>query len=616
MKIFNKLFLLLTVSCCLFTSCSDDDDYKPGEPVEGQGFYFPNTLSSKINLDSKASSFDVQVDRSVTGEVVTANLTVDDPSGIFTIPSSVDFPADAKSATIRIGYNPNDIKYDDYIKITLSLEGTGETTPYGLSVYTFEVGIPAPWVSLGTATFSDSFIFSNSYGVELQQNEDNPALFRLVDPYSEAIKEEGLSTKGNQSAYLTFKLLAPGDKVNDVTITSNGIVYFDPCCTGFYNTSNDYNKDINAYHPSAFTKFQEESTWQHSRVTHYKEDGTPGAVQLAPYYYMEGLGGYDQTQSDGMITILFPNYVIADYSVEVTYTGRYISVDESTYAVANITLGEDVESAKTALIEGNDVATAVAGIKDGSLETTEITKSGVVSLPCSNSGTYTFVVVSYGNKKPQENGYATFQYTTSGVSKWTSLGMASYTDAIVGAAYGAENVTYEVEIQESDDTPGLYRLVNPYGEKFPYNEKGDWDDSRNYYLEINATDPEGVFIAVQNTGLNWGDGNFYVYSEAAYYLDNGKTLEEAKAAGVCGKLENGIITFPAKKLFFGFLENSSDLYSTNADGGFKIELPSSSNPKSYSTNTRAISRVLMNAKMVPLRNSQMLLDPSPIAFLK
>ena len=36
MKLFNK-YLLLAVACCLFTACSDDDDYTPGSPANASG---------------------------------------------------------------------------------------------------------------------------------------------------------------------------------------------------------------------------------------------------------------------------------------------------------------------------------------------------------------------------------------------------------------------------------------------------------------------------------------------------------------------------------------------------------------------------------------------------
>lgn len=618
MKIFNKYFLMTVASCCLLAACGDDDDYKPGAPAEGQGVFFSNAVSSKINLDSKATSFDVQIGRSVAGSAATVELTVEDSSGKFTIPTSVSFTADAEMATLKIGYNPEELEYDAYAKITLAVKDEENTTPYGPSTYTFEVGIPAPWKSIGKAIFSDTFIFENSYQVELQQNENDPTQYRLIDPYSAALKAEEITTNGDQSPYVIFKLLAPGNKLNDVTISNEGLVYFDSYCSGFYNTAENYNKNVDVHHPSDFTKFQSEDTWEYNRVTHYKEDGTPGIIQLAPYYYMDGLGGWDYTQKDGSITIVFPGYVLLDYSASVTHTGTYTSVDGKCYATANVTLGKDVESAKVALVENGDVEAAITGIEDGSLSATEITKDGVVSLPYSNKGTHTFVVVVYGDGKAQGNAYTHFWISTSS-SKWTPLGTAEYTDAFVGAAYGAGNETYEVEIEESDDTSGLYRLVNPYGEAFPYNEEGDWDATRNYYLEINASDPDGVYITVQNTGLNWGDGNFYVYSEAASYLDNGKTLAEAKSDGICGTLKDGVITFPASSLLFGFFEiDAEDFYEANTDGAFEIVLPSAvtTNKRNAVISKKSVNKSQVKLAKTPIQKRKVLVTPSKVTLLK
>ena len=160
MKLFNKYFLFALMAACLFSACSDDE-YQAGEPVEGEYYYFPNTVASRIDLTKTASSFDVEVCRSVTGVAETINLAVTDGSeGIFTIPASVDFAADSQTATMTIGYDATKLAYDDYKTVTLKL--TDGITPYGLSEYTFEAGIPAPWITLGKATYSDSFFFTTA----------------------------------------------------------------------------------------------------------------------------------------------------------------------------------------------------------------------------------------------------------------------------------------------------------------------------------------------------------------------------------------------------------------------------------------------------------------------
>ena len=166
--------------------------------------------------------------------------------------------------------------------------------------------------------------------------------------------------------------------------------------------------------------------------------------------------------------------------------------------------------------------------------------------------------------------------TTKNPEKFQSLGMALYTeDYLAGLFTGMECLTYEVEIEESLDNPGKYRLVNPYGAAFPYNEPGDYDDSQDYYLVINAQDPNGVFIPEQSVGCDWGYGEWVLYSYAAYYMDNmGATLTDVKAAGMCGTLVDGVITFPESALLITASGLGGQYYNGNSNGAFKVVLPS------------------------------------------
>lgn len=590
---------MIIASCCLFTACGDDDDYKAGAPAEGQGVFFSNTASSKINLDSKATSFDVQIGRSVTGSTATVELTVEDPSGKFTIPTSVSFAADAEMATLTIGYNPEELEYDAYTKITLTVKGGGNTTPYGFSTYTFEVGIPAPWKSIGKATYIDAFVGelyglgNTTYQVEIQENEEIPGLYRLVNPYGKVFpyNKEG-DWDNSQNYYM------------EINATNPERVYITKQNTGLnWGDGNFFTYSYAAYYLDNGKTLEEANakglcgTFADGVITFPSEALLCGFMESSNIYY---------ANSTGAFKVAMPGVVLADYSINATYTGQYTSSNGTRYALANVTLGKDVESAKVALIEGDDVEAAITGIVDGTQEVTEITETGKVSLPCYKKGVHTFVVVSYAKEEAQESAYTRFLVSTA-VSRWNSLGMAEYTDAIVGEAYGADNETYEVEIQESADASGLYRLVNPYGKAFPLNEKGDWDATQDYYMEINATDPAGVYITVQNTGLNWGDGNLYVYSGAGYAMDEeGKSLAEVKAQGLCGTLNNGVITFPEGSLLFGFFESSSDFYPANESGDFKIVLPGA-----VTTN---IHNAVMAKKSV--NKSQVKLAKKPIQKLR
>ena len=231
------------------------------------------------------------------------------------------------------------------------------------------------------------------------------------------------------------------------------------------------------------------------------------------------------------------------------------TVDKDPEAVVNaVRAAESTALGEEGLAAFNSVAgysDIVSGLKDG------------VS--------YT-VVVWAANGMQTKVAFAEY-VTEKNPEKFKSLGTGLYTeDFLFGLFNGLENVTYEVEIEESEDNPGKYRLVNPYGAAYPYNEEGDYDASQDYYMVIDAQDPTSVFIPLQGVGCDWGYGEWEVYSLAAYYLDNGKTAEEVKAAGYFGTLADGVITFPESSL----LITSSGLggyYTGNTAGAFKVVLP-------------------------------------------
>ncbi len=158
---------------------------------------------------------------------------------------------------------------------------------------------------------------------------------------------------------------------------------------------------------------------------------------------------------------------------------------------------------------------------------------------------------------------------------WKSLGWVDYTDDMIGALYGAPPVTYRVpiEVPVEEAGKGVYRLVDPYGYYYPYNEPGDWDSSVTTYLEINAQNPEQVYIPTCETAANWGDGIFICSSMAYLLLNRGMTPAEVAEEGVFGSVENGLITFPAESLLVGF-KGGEGFYYSNPNGAFCVNLNS------------------------------------------
>ena len=156
---------------------------------------------------------------------------------------------------------------------------------------------------------------------------------------------------------------------------------------------------------------------------------------------------------------------------------------------------------------------------------------------------------------------------------WQSIGKALYTEDVAGSpGFGLQCLTYEVEAEQALENPNMIRLKNAYGAAFPYNEPGDYDTKKNYYITFNCEDPEGVYIdGWCEMGMDWGYGMFSVTSYGYYMMANGYSFEEAKAAGVMGTLdENLCITFPVK----GLVMQMADWGMTyaNKNGGFKLDL--------------------------------------------
>ena len=163
-----------------------------------------------------------------------------------------------------------------------------------------------------------------------------------------------------------------------------------------------------------------------------------------------------------------------------------------------------------------------------------------------------------------------------GATAWVNYGVAQYREDLMTTFYGVANLVYNVPIQKNIVKEGYYRLVNPYGAYYPYNEDGDYDPDATCYMTINATDPDWVYVEDCETAMNWGDGVFSMYGYAYYLLINGNDMDVIKAnrPDIFGTLKDGIITLPAKSMLISMSEyNDGALYYANGNGLFGVALP-------------------------------------------
>lgn len=567
--------LLLSVMTLTLGSCTEEYEYS-AEAAKGQQVYFSNSLASSVTVTSDGAHFIVPINRINTDEELTVNIASTDESGALTIPQSVTFEAGKSEANITIDYDVNHFTADTYYQVTLSVADADYTTPYGESSYSFSVVLWPPYTVIGTGTFTDAYIGIYNAPVEIRQISSNPNLFRVMRPY------EALSGT-NGGDYLQFTVLHAGDVMPSTgqPVSEDGLVYFDEMSLGYDIFGVGTPAEI--WHPSLLQNMD----ITHNRVLAYQDSGLPGAVQLAPYYfaYMSGSSVYGNSQanSDGIITITFPDYTYApkDYSVSVNYLGAFVSQDGNNYAMANVTMGADVNEVHVGIVEGNDINEALNQVASGSVPTTTVTSNGEVRMPCSYNGDCVMVAIAYAYNDEGELAMQNYTYTSFnfaiGPSQWTSLGTGLYTDHIfclnlVNQATGeaAAPITYPVEVQESNTTPGVYRVITPYAPDV-YGYIGDfgYDESQNYNITIDAHDPSAVFITGQPMGF-YDSGDAMLIATVGglnydlFYPQFGDmTFDLLKSEGIIqGTLNNGIITFPAGELLYSF----SSIYSQGLAG--------------------------------------------------
>ena len=553
-KIFKSAFVALVALIGLtMTSCVNKYDYDAAT-ASGEQVYFDNS-TSKVALSKDATSFTVPVLRVATTEAATIALTSTDESGIFTIPSSVSFAAGENKALVTIGYDPTKLEYDDFKSITLSLSDTSYGTPYGFSSLSFLAGIPSPFVTIGKAKFMDSWMYDAEtyFDVTLQQNEINPDIYRIVNPYDEILVKGGYSpnnVKKGPSEYLTFQLRHAGEEVGGAVLTRDNLVTFEPFRTGYYISnydSGDADGEVWGFHVSDDTfhsSWHVEAAYLKSCVAAYKEDGTPGQVNLAPWYYITGAGGWNKSQEDKQIEIIFPGFTPADYSAELAYSGIFTDASEKVFAVGSLTLGADAQEVKAivmdAAVDANAVADAIAA---GELEAIDVAAGSIqVPIPEGLTGKLQIIVVVLAGETVKNVVAAPFEYYGGGASPWNSLGQGYFVDDMILPLFGYDPEPYPVEIQESTSTPGLYRLVKMYSAVAAdfgvVSGTGD--------VLVHAENPNAVYIPLQPLELTIGsNGPFSLSTDAGELVEKyGFDAVYAQLPNIFGKLADGIITFP------------------------------------------------------------------------
>lgn len=491
MKNFIKLSYFLLALPILATSCDNSDSYEPAAMPTGTQVYFSNENSESFSLSSQESSFSIEIDRIDATSSVTVPLTCSG-EGLenFTIPSSVTFGANEKSADVVIGYNADAIGFDNPTEITLKIADESLTTSYGYSTITFTANIPAPWTTLGVGTFTDSFWAGATHNVTIQQNDLNPSIYRVVNPFPSSL---GYTQSDN---YFEFRIYKAGETFRD-NVLDQDLVYYGDVAMTYYSSYDDI---IYTLFPGRFSKYNSPSYWTYNTVTAYQENGLPGQVQIAPYFYMFSVGGWNYTQYSDVIVINFPGYAPKDYELDATYDG-VLTKGEDQSIVSTVTLGEDVESAYLAAIPKSGISTVEDDILSGKVESVEVTESGTVNIPFSYKDAGDYYIIAMAMAEGEEvNAVATsFKYTSS-TESWKQIGTGTYTYA---AYFSGEDAG--LPIYQSESNPLRFKIAN-------------WCYGVNFFFTMSANGL--IMVDNQESGYTYSGYGMINVDEASDIISN------------------------------------------------------------------------------------------------
>lgn len=362
-KSIYSLFMFVMAMATL-VACSDDNDYQWATMPNGEQVYFSKDLPAQQLLSMEESSFKVPVHRINTDDAITVNILLTSEDDFFTAPATVSFAPGQAVAELVISYDPSLLEYDKFREAKLTIVNEELTTIYGNSVYSFTAGVLSPFETIGEGTLVEDYYWGYETKVTIMQNQNNPNVYRIYGA-------SGPNLSATTSPYLELTLCQPGETYRGVTVTQEDLVYFDDYNTGYHHAT--YDADIWWYHPSKLSSTGPESFWLHNIVLAYKEDGTPGQIQLAPRYYMVGVGGWNPSQSDGIVVITFPGFTPKDYSVDMSVSGIYTDLEGNAFAAVESTLGADATNVKAVVVSATDDANAIAeSIAAGTMDATEI----------------------------------------------------------------------------------------------------------------------------------------------------------------------------------------------------------------------------------------------------
>lgn len=509
---YNNIFKYsaLSLAAIAMWGCTKDVDYDPASAMTNAQVYFASNAASSFDLNEDQNSVTVDVSRvnttgaltiDVTASAVVANGDKYDETDIFTVPATATFAEGAESAPITITFDFNEIKPEtDYI-VTLDIAGES-LTPYGKSQQ--EVTIKyAPW-SAWEKMAGEAIFTSGLYG----------------EPYTNPIEERhSLLNKDLVQYNIPEFFVKEGSTIVNLNL-SNNMVTVPVQGTGVQGNWDASTKvEIKMCDTYTFyTEVAKGNPEDYKDKSYFNPETGLMTINVV-YFAINGnqIGRFSDITNIDYLQL--PGY--PDYNIVMSNAGTYISEAGQEFTILNVVKGSDVASYAITLVPEELNETAIQEEVDAIVANTETVlynENREFKFPVSNEGYYTCIAVAYGaDGEPAGHSSYIFYNEINGVDwneGWTTVTKSAvfYDVFFAGLLYN-KPYDWEVEVQQSDATPGVYRIVKPYANNI-YDEPVE---RGHYYVMIDARDPNAVSVLPSVTSLGYA-----VLSAAPGKLVDGK----------------------------------------------------------------------------------------------
>lgn len=285
----------------LFAACDTDNigaEYNGTDA--GQGITFAASKLAATAVQASNPQFQIPIYRSnvavdYTGKV-SATGTVDGKAADCFSVSDFTFKAGESKADITV--DVSQLEIGKVLALTLAFTDSTNMGKTNIEKLTVNVSVEYTWNSLGTGTYVDAWATGSDANpdgvaakVEILKAEGFDR-YRIMKPYVEY-----LSSPQGAADWENWISLGSTVQALDIWI-EDGLAFYEDFPLGL-NYQGDSSQPIYACHPWGWSAMQDPSFWAHNKMV-------GKTIQLAPYYYIDGVGGWNYTQYDGVILITLP----------------------------------------------------------------------------------------------------------------------------------------------------------------------------------------------------------------------------------------------------------------------------------------------------------------------